>query len=179
MDEFLKPQSMLTPGIAGALAMFLTNALTSGFGVQSQPYPALICLIISFVIGLVVFGSTIKPFWRKFVYYGLNSLIIFAVAMGTNTTGLAVMQDETKQQQTTAVRESVDKPALPKIATMRAKSTSASGWCCLNNKVNTSSKAECDKWGGKYFKSRAEAQAACKPQDNRETQPTRFFKKWL
>jgi len=83
--EFLHPKSMLTPGIAGAVAMLITNTLASQFGLPSN-YTA---LIVSFAIGVIVFvsmpGANIAV---RLLYYVLNSLVILSVAIGTNQAGV-------------------------------------------------------------------------------------------
>lgn len=80
MKDFLNPKSMLTPGAAGALIMFLVNGLCFTF---PELAPRYVALGLSFVIGgLAVSGGTIKPLERV-VYWFLNSLIIFCMGMGT------------------------------------------------------------------------------------------------
>lgn len=80
MKDFLNPKSMLTPGAAGALIMFLVNGLCFTF---PELAPRYVALALSFVIGgLAVSGGTIKPLERG-VYWFLNSLIIFCMGMGT------------------------------------------------------------------------------------------------
>lgn len=94
-DEFLQPKSMLTPGIAGALTMLITNALTAQFGLL----PNYTGLAVSFLLGLVVFQTSAPLPWPKLVpFYLLNSLIIFSVAIGTNHLGVggAKIVDQTK-----------------------------------------------------------------------------------
>lgn len=80
--DFLHPASMLTPGLAGAVTMMITNALANQFEVE----PSWTGLIISFICGLLVLVSNVV-WWQKAVYYVLNSLIIFCVAAGSS--GLA------------------------------------------------------------------------------------------
>src|SRR5262249_18678252 len=87
LDDFLNPKSMLTPGLAGALTMLVTNAMANQFGLK----PNYTGLVISFLFGTVIFRSGVRTRWyERLVYYGLNSLVIFSVAMGANQTGVAV-----------------------------------------------------------------------------------------
>ena len=79
LDEFLNPASMLTPGLAGALTMLITNALSAQF----QLAPSWTALLISFLCGTLVFVSNVGMA-KKLVFYVLNSLIIFSVAAGTS-----------------------------------------------------------------------------------------------
>lgn len=89
LDEFLNAKSMLTPGIAGATAMLITNALSSQFGLM----PNYTGLVISFMFGLIVFKSKGKiKKWERGVFYCLNSLVIFSIAMGANQVGTDTSQ---------------------------------------------------------------------------------------
>ncbi len=84
MNEFLNPKSMLTPGVAGSLMMFLVN----GIGCQFPELPMrYLALGISFLIGSVVWFSEIRgraPMVQKGIYWVLNSLVIFVVGFGTS-----------------------------------------------------------------------------------------------
>jgi hypothetical protein len=83
MNEFLNPKSMLTPGVAGSLMMFLVN----GIGVQFPELPMrYLALFLSFLIGSIVWFSDIRgraPMAQKGIYWVLNSLVIFVVGFGT------------------------------------------------------------------------------------------------
>lgn len=80
MADFLNPNSMLTPGFAGAVTMMITNVLCTLFAIPV----ALTGLAISALFGTLVVVSAGSLF-RKSIYYVLNSLIIFCVAMGSGT----------------------------------------------------------------------------------------------
>jgi hypothetical protein len=83
-QQFLNPASMLTPGFAGALTMMITNALVQQFSVE----PGYVGLAVSFLFGTLIFAQKGR-LWARLVYYVLNSLIIFCVAMGANHAGVA------------------------------------------------------------------------------------------
>jgi hypothetical protein len=84
-QDFFNPKSMLTPGIAGAATMLITNALASQFGLPAN-YTA---LTISLVIGVIVLRSTTgSSIVERLILYILNSLVIFSVAIGTNQAGV-------------------------------------------------------------------------------------------
>jgi hypothetical protein len=85
VGEFLNPKSMLTPGLAGAMTMAITNALCSSFAL---PRP-LIALALSCLLGIVTVGVATMPLWQKAVFTLFNSLFIFAMAVGTSTLGAA------------------------------------------------------------------------------------------
>jgi hypothetical protein len=74
---------MLPPGIAGAIAMMITNVLHAQFSLEAR----WVALALSFAIGLVAFADrgTMLPRWQRCLFYVLNSLIIFSMAVGTNS----------------------------------------------------------------------------------------------
>lgn len=83
MQEFINPKSMMTPGIAGATMMFIVNGIVFAF---PELQPRIIALLLSFIIGSIVFASQNTPspaLWTKGVYWVVNSLIIFVVGFGT------------------------------------------------------------------------------------------------
>lgn len=95
-DDFLNPKSMPTPAAAGAIVAFIAGALFKNFGLSIAVGSAL----LSFLIGLIVlqsreFKGTSMSKLTKFVFYSINSLIIFAMATGTTT----VMADEVLVQE--------------------------------------------------------------------------------
>ncbi len=83
VSDFLNPESMITPGIAGGITMTITNTLTSQFSLPGR----WTALAISFLCGLLVFVTKKFSFMKKLVFYVINSLIIFTVATGTNYYG--------------------------------------------------------------------------------------------
>jgi hypothetical protein len=86
VDEFLNPKSMLTPGLAGSMTMFITNSLVGQFDLL----PSITGLAVSFLFGAVVFAATATALWLRVVLYVLNSLLIFSVALGANQVGVGV-----------------------------------------------------------------------------------------
>jgi hypothetical protein len=85
IGDFLNPKSMLTPGLAGAMTMAITNALCSNFAL---PRP-IIALTLSVLLGLLTVGAATLPIWQKGLFTIFNSLFIFAMAVGTSTLGAA------------------------------------------------------------------------------------------
>jgi uncharacterized membrane protein YjgN (DUF898 family) len=83
ISDFLNPASMLTPGLAGAVTMMISNALWIAFGLNA----AWSTLILSFLLGMIVWVATAKLVARC-IYYVFNSLIIFSVAFGANSFNL-------------------------------------------------------------------------------------------
>ncbi len=93
VEEFLQPKAMLTPGIAGGITMLIANALWVAFSLP----PRWTSLVLSFLLGLLVFVATRVPLWQRAVYYLLNSLIIFSVSIGTNYVGVGLTRPPTQQ----------------------------------------------------------------------------------
>ncbi len=94
-QEFVNSRSMLTPGLAGGLVMFLANSLIAAFSMEA--YLSFFVLGLSFIVGIVAFmDNKIKIIYR-FALYIINSLIIFSMAFGTNSIGEKVTEGmETK-----------------------------------------------------------------------------------
>ena len=82
MKDFINPKSMLTPGVAGSLMMFLVNGVT----LQFPEIPIrFLALFLSFLIGAIVWASETEgklAVVQKAIYWVLNSLIIFVVGFG-------------------------------------------------------------------------------------------------
>lgn len=85
-DDFINPNSMITPGAAGATTMVITSVLTSEFAQMPENWTA---LIVSFLFGALTFfyAAQLLP---RIIYFIINSLIIFVMAHGTNSIGLSV-----------------------------------------------------------------------------------------
>src|SRR3989338_8775144 len=88
VDDFLKPESMMTPGVAGAITMTISNTMWMQFGLQQR----WCALALSFAFGALVFAATRIPLWQRAVYYMLNSLIIFSAAAGGNYIGYQALE---------------------------------------------------------------------------------------
>jgi len=127
MNDFLNPKSMLTPGVAGALMMFLVNGLAFQFPELSLRYLA---LFMSFLIGSVVWFSDLKgraPMVQKCVYWVLNSLVIFVVGFGTSNLAADVTSETPPGQpshtmQLLAPTSAFAEPTEPATATGTATS---------------------------------------------------------
>jgi hypothetical protein len=94
LSDFLNPNSMITPGAAGAFTMMITNTLCQQF---TELHLGFTGLVVSFLFGAVVFGAGVSiP--ARMMYYLINSLIIFTVAMGSNAIGDQAAERASKQQ---------------------------------------------------------------------------------
>jgi hypothetical protein len=78
--DFLNPHSMLTPGLAGGLTVSISMPLALAFSLSIK----WLALVISLLLGLAIMLSIKEPLSKlqRFVYYTLNSLIIFSTALG-------------------------------------------------------------------------------------------------
>jgi hypothetical protein len=83
MNEFLNGKSMITPGVAGGLVLAISNTAFTQFGIPSKWSS----LVLSFLLGTLVFVGTAGALWQKGILYLVNSAIIFSVAVGTNQVG--------------------------------------------------------------------------------------------
>jgi hypothetical protein len=101
LKDFLNSKSMLTPGIAGAITMLVTNTLHIQFDLPHK----WVALVLSFLLGTLVFGDKTTPPWQRGIFYLFNSLIIFAMAAGTNAAGEGLAPD-TQGNFAEAARES-------------------------------------------------------------------------
>jgi hypothetical protein len=175
LKEFLNPNSTLTPGVAGAMTMIITNTLASQFAALVAWVPE-IGLLISFLFGLMVMAAAAAvPFWQRSVYYILNSLIIFTVAVGSNTLGVAATKGGTSSS--AGLSAAYAQPRTEDRDSQR-------GWCCLNERVNQSSWQECNKWGGQFFSTKEEAEELCfstaRPSPPPEPRGSKgFFRPWF
>jgi len=176
--EFLNPCSMMTPGVAGALTMTVANTITMQFKLE-EPWPAVVALGTSFLFGLLVLTAEAMPVWRKLAFYVVNSLIIFTVAVGSNTLGgtaYAASPEEKKIPAALGHLRVTDSIAIPAAHAQPAEG----GWCCLNNKVNQASAQECGKWGGQFFPNEDEARRACQANSTpSQKKEERFFRPWF
>lgn len=105
VSQFLTPEAMLTPGVAGSLTMMITNALTQNFEMPR----AWVGLGLSFIFGLLVLAST-RSLLQKVVFYVLNSLVIFCVAAGANGIGAGTAQHASLSLTSTAFAQAAPSP---------------------------------------------------------------------
>lgn len=87
LDEYFHPKSMITPGVAGLSAMIIANAMWKSFGLP----PHWVALVVSFLIAVAVIRAGGTPGLQRMALYGLNTLVIYSCAVGTNLTGGVAM----------------------------------------------------------------------------------------
>ena len=95
MNEFLNPKSMTTPGVAGAMVMFVANSICFQFPEIEFRWAV---IALSFLAGAIVFSAKDLRFSHRVVFLVLNSLIIFSVGVGTSNIA-AKVQNSTPENQ--------------------------------------------------------------------------------
>jgi hypothetical protein len=113
IEQFLTPESMLTPGILGSLTMMITNVLTQNFAMPK----AWLGLGLSFIFGLLVLVTT-RDIIVKAVFYLLNSLVIFCMAAGANGLGAGAAQRVSLSLTTPAFAQEGSIGASQKVQTL-------------------------------------------------------------
>ena len=103
MDDFLKSKAMMTPGVAGALTTMITGTLVSQFGLPGNWTG----LVISLLLGLAVWADKSVAIYHRIIYYVINSLTIYAVAIGVNTAGMAISYSSERVPDPPAIERSV------------------------------------------------------------------------
>lgn len=90
IQAFINPKPSVTPAVAGALTALVTNTLANQFTVPANWTG----LAVSALVALIALKST-EPLTRieRGGYYVLNTLLIFAVALGANTAGVAAQEN--------------------------------------------------------------------------------------
>ncbi|MCP4714349.1 MAG: hypothetical protein GY868_04455 [Deltaproteobacteria bacterium] len=106
MEDFLKSKAMITPGIAGATTTLITGTLYSQFGLPAK----WVGLVVSLLFGLSIWADKEVPIYQRIVFYVINSLTIFAVAIGINQAGMAV-EMSSRQDKAPAVIERMVPPS--------------------------------------------------------------------
>ena len=86
IQDFIHPKEMLSPGVIGLITMIVTNALGSAFDLPHS----WTALVISALFGLLVGIPELVPLLHKGLYFVLNSLIIFSMAIGANVIAVPV-----------------------------------------------------------------------------------------
>ena len=87
-DDFVNSKSMITPGVAGSATTVITGTLVSTFGFPG----AITALAVSFFFGLMVLADKTVTIFSKLILYLINSITIFAVSVGLNQSGMAIIE---------------------------------------------------------------------------------------
>jgi len=81
INEFINPKSMVTPGVAGSLMMFLANGICMQFPEMAFRYVA---ISLSFLLASVILSIKELQFFQRLAFWVVNSLIIFTVGVGSS-----------------------------------------------------------------------------------------------
>lgn len=85
MDDFLTASPSLTPLTAGATTTTITGTLVSQFNLPGSWVAIVTCIILSSLVKM-------KPglsYYQRAIFYLINAITIFTVAMGLNAAGIA------------------------------------------------------------------------------------------
>jgi hypothetical protein len=107
MDEFLKSKAMMTPGVAGGVTTMITGTLVSQFGLPGNWTG----LVISLLLGLAVWADKSVAVYQRIIYYVINSLTIYAVAIGVNTAGMAIQYSSERSSDPASIEREVPSDA--------------------------------------------------------------------
>ena len=92
VEDFFNSKSMLTPGVAGLTTTMITGTLANIFELPG----AMTGLVVSFVVGLLVWFDTNTVWQKRLLLYVINSFVIFTVATGINQAGVAATREPAK-----------------------------------------------------------------------------------
>lgn len=107
MSDFFNSKSMVTPGVAGLTTTMITGTLVGVFGFDG----AITGLVVSFVLGLLVWYDTKVVLQERLLLYVINSMVIFTVATGINQAGIAATGGlDRSGYQTRSVSGETEKP---------------------------------------------------------------------
>ena len=93
MNDLESSKAMMTPGIAGSATTMITGSLVSTFGFPG----AVTAFSVSFVLGLVALGDNTVSIPYKIIFYIINSMTIFTVALGLNHAGMSIIQSDRQE----------------------------------------------------------------------------------
>ena len=88
--DFLSPTASITPAAAGAIVLLIANTLGSVFSLPRAPT----ALVLSAILGALIVAKFRAKFLVRLGYWIVNSLTIFAVAIGANGTIRGLTSDQ-------------------------------------------------------------------------------------
>lgn len=177
VNDFLNPNSMLTPGIAGSITMMIANTLWINFGLDPKETALIICLLL----GLLVLAELKVPLWQKPIYYIINVLVIFSVSVGANVVGVSTDTMRMASHNTLAIEnQKIGSLNLSKIGSFFIESAAADGK--TTKKISSASKKD-NKNNRKEKKNNNKAGEAVRLDRNffKASKPKKrkFFKSWF
>ena len=91
LSDLISQKSMLTPAIAGTITTLITATLSSQFGLPANWTG----LIVSLALAFVLLASQKVSIGQRLGFGVINGLVIFSVALGANTAGVAALGNAT------------------------------------------------------------------------------------
>ena len=89
--DFLSPTSSIAPGAAGLIVLLITNAIGAAAGFSR----AATALVLSGIIGALIVSKYQVNILPRLGYWIVNSLTIFAIAVGSNATAAGIARGPT------------------------------------------------------------------------------------
>lgn len=94
MEGLLTSKPTLTPLVAGAVTTMITGTLVSQFDLPGK----WVVIVVSLVLSLLIRFDKEVVIYQRILFYLLNSLTIFSVAMGINQAGVAATKSMEQHQ---------------------------------------------------------------------------------
>lgn len=175
VKDFLNPNSMITPGVAGSITMMIANTLWVNFGLEPKYTALMLCLLL----GLVVLAELKVPLWQKPVYYILNVLIIYSVSAGTNVVGMTANSSNLASQTTQITEEAVAVSLqLPSIHNFFINSAMAKQLSTQKSK-SASNQDTIKSASIKLTTTTETAKSKLKPSEKSKRKGRKFFQSWF
>lgn len=107
LESFLQPNSMITPGVAGGMVTLIANTAWMQFDLPAK----WVALLVSACFGFLVLKGLSTSLYTRGIYFVLNTLIIFSMAMGTNTA--AVQMSVSSEEEVSTESEALNFQLFP------------------------------------------------------------------
>jgi hypothetical protein len=93
LGDFLNTKSMMTPGAAGGATLTITNTLGGVFHLPLGYVALAVSALFSALLWVLTQSTSLG---QRVLFFLLNTLIIFCVAMGSNTAGQKISDARTQ-----------------------------------------------------------------------------------
>ncbi len=106
MDDFFTSEPAFTPLMAGTFTLTAAATLATTFGWPGSLTAVIISMLLAVAISINKKISIIK----KVVFYLINAMTIFIVAMGLNSAGMSLTQEQKNNTVERSVEDTAQKP---------------------------------------------------------------------
>ena len=107
MDDFLTSEPTMTPLVAGTSTLTIAATLASEFGLPGNITAIVISLILSSLIGI----KAEVTLFKRILFYFINAITIFVIAMGLNSAGVALTQSQNISHNTLPRGDTIEQKA--------------------------------------------------------------------